>query len=431
MHQPDRIAVTPGARGLALPVTMNAAWVALKDGHIGNDVRGVGESGRAAARNAAVGQLRQASRVDKVTLRPGTPRGGTDDRGEQRMVRIGGGRHPLGPIGDLVAQPPGCQFGRGCDQAQRKVDVAVRHRMPECRPQVVVVGQHPLHPVPLLGTEQANGATLGQLGEIRRVPHRIAIGDSLVLQALTPVGPQGCQYAIAGPLSGTAHGHHRLVDQTGQQLERVVLTSAIGPAHPVRSLQIERTREHRKPGKQRLFGFGEQPIRPVDGLRQALLPRRRSPHTAGQMMQLVKAPSHVGSAHHAHPRRREFHSQRQAVDPPADLGHRTRRLILQPEVRPTGPRSLGEQLYGVFHRRRVSISTIRSPSMLSGCLLVADAETRAQRRTMCSTNPATAATTCSQLSTSNRPSCPRRYSITDCSMSRPGCRRSPTAAATA
>ena len=53
----------------------------------------------------------------------------------------------------------------------------------------------------------------------------------VVPQALTAVGAQCFQDAVAGPVGAAAHHHHRLVDQTGQQLERVVLGGAVRSPH--------------------------------------------------------------------------------------------------------------------------------------------------------------------------------------------------------
>ena len=82
-----------------------------------------------------------------------------------------------------------------------------------------------------------------------------------------------------------AHGHHRLVDKPGQQIECVVA----GPHRPLRTRRAPRPgRIHRrtpKPCEQGPLGLGQQPVGPVDRRGEALLPRQRPARTTAQQTQ--------------------------------------------------------------------------------------------------------------------------------------------------
>ena len=202
------------------------------------------------------------------------------------------------------------------------------------------------------------------------------------------------------------------------------VSSSVAPsaaAHAVCRVEVEPTREDRQPHEQGLLGFGEQPVGPVDRRGEALLPGRRTARAAAQKTQPVQAPGHVKAAHHTHPRRGQLDRQRQAVEPPTDLGDRADRFVgrgRSPAGRPWPGR---RTTWWRPRRPAAGPSRIRSPSMPSASRLVASTDTRGQCRTIWSSNRAAASRTCSQLSTTSSSSRVRRYSITVASMPRPCC----------
>ena len=227
--------------------------------------------------------------------------------------------------------------GSDVDQPKREVDVPVGDGVLERGAQVVVVGQHPLDPGPLVGALHAGGGALGELGVVRAHAARDTIVKPVVPQAIPAVRAQRLQDAVARPVGAAAHDHHGLVDEPGEQVERVVLGRAVRAAHAVCRLEVEATREHRQPHEQRLLGLGEQPVGPVDRRGEALVPGQRAARATAEQPQPVQPPGHVEAAHHPHPRGGQLDRQRQAVESATDLGDRADGLVVEVEVRPAGP----------------------------------------------------------------------------------------------
>jgi len=80
----------------------------------------------------------------------------------------------------------------------------------------------------------ARRGALCEFREICRVAPSVFVVDTVVTQALSAVRTQRLQDAVSRPTSFAAHGHHRLVDKRGQQIECVVLVRTVLTAHTVR-----------------------------------------------------------------------------------------------------------------------------------------------------------------------------------------------------
>ncbi len=130
-----------------------------------------------------------------------------------------------------------------------------------------------------------------------------------------------------------------------------MLVCAVLAAHAVRRVQIESTREHRKPCEQGPLGLGQQPVGPVNRRGDALLPRLRAARTTAKQTQSVQASGDVEAAHHSHSGRCQLDRQGQAVELSTDLSHRSHRLTVKVEVRAACPRAVREQRGGVLDRQ--------------------------------------------------------------------------------
>ena len=215
-HQPDRVGVAAGAGHLALVVRQGDVRIALIQSNVGEYVGGIRDAPGAPAGNTALREGRQRSRARKLTAIPRAPRGHTDGRGEQRVVAVRVVDDALRPASRLIADAQVRKLGQRRDQPKCEVDVLVRRCTLERRAQVVVVGQHPLDPGPLVGTMHRGGGALGELGVVLRVPRRVPIVNPVLPQAITAECTQRFQNAVPGPVGAAAHDDHRLVDEPGE-----------------------------------------------------------------------------------------------------------------------------------------------------------------------------------------------------------------------
>ena len=106
------------------------------------------------------------------------------------------------------------------------------------------------------------------------IPCRVQLG--VVDEALPAVLAHGLQEPVPGGVRRVVDGHHRLVDEPGEQVERVVLGVGRVAAHAVRRVEVEPAGEHRQPREQGPLALGQQPVGPVDRRDEALVARPAS-----------------------------------------------------------------------------------------------------------------------------------------------------------
>ena len=100
--------------------------------------------------------------------------------------------------------------------------------------------------------------------------------------------------------------------------------------------------------------FGEEVMAPIDGLAQRLVPRDGDPARAGEQPEAIIEPR--GNLLHrqgADPCSGELDRERDAVEPPADLGDRGGISFGDPEFRDGGDRALHEEANGLVLRELV------------------------------------------------------------------------------
>ena len=145
------------------------------EGEIGEYVAGIGDAAVATARCTALRQQGNRPCTFEIATVPGSPRGKADRGGEQRMVGACRIERPLRPTGGLIADAQVHKLGQRHDEPHCKVDVSVGHGVLERGSQVVVVGQHPQHPRPLVGSVHTGGSLLRKLGVMGRMSHSDAM----------------------------------------------------------------------------------------------------------------------------------------------------------------------------------------------------------------------------------------------------------------
>ena len=350
-HQPDRILVGAGPARLADVVRQGRGLVALVECDVGEHVGGIRDPTRAPDGEPAPGARRERPRRREVATIPRAPRGHSGGGRKQRVVGVGEFEGAFRPARGFVTDAQVRQFRERRHQPQRKVctrslvrSARVERRTLECRAQIVVIGKYPLHPRLLVGAVHLDGGAHGQIREVLRVAPRVELVDSLVLQQFPSISPHGLQHQVARPIRTAAHGHHGLVDQTGQQIQRVVLGGSRPAAHPVCGFQVESACEDGEPDEQVLFGCGEQLIGPLDRRSQTLVPRQCPAHaTREQPHPAIEATGEVQAAHHPHAGGRQFDRERQSVETSADRRHRTDGFALEIEVGPARPGPVLEQ----------------------------------------------------------------------------------------
>ena len=149
-------------------------------------------------------------------------------------------------------------------------------------------------------------------------------------QPLRPVLPEGLEHPVARLDPGQLL-QQRLVGQRGQQVGHVRRLHGAAGADHLGRLRADAAGEDRDPVGQRGLRVGEQVPAPGDHRPQRLVPGQRGPAAAGEQPEPVVEPGgHLGHRQRAHPGRGQLDGQRHAVEPAADLHHRTDRVARPP-----------------------------------------------------------------------------------------------------
>jgi hypothetical protein len=250
---------------------------------------------------------------------------------------------PLRPGRRLVPDPQVQHLGQRRDKPQRQVPVPVGESLFERHAEVVAVGQRALDPRLLVGALDAPRGPFSQFGDVRGMTTGERDVVTALPQALASVGAHRLQHPIAGAGTAGRRDHHRLVDEPGEQGEHLDVGCFRLGAHPVDGVEFGAAREHRHSRKQALFWSGQQPVGPVDGRGEALVPRLRGARAAHQELAVVEPLPELGGTHHPHPGRSELDRERQPVEAQADLRDGAADLPVRVEVRPGAAGPVDEQ----------------------------------------------------------------------------------------
>ncbi|OLT00919.1 hypothetical protein BJF90_06210 [Pseudonocardia sp. CNS-004] len=286
--------------------------------------------------------------MGEVAAVPGSAGRRSDGSGEERVFGVGQLERPFRPARRLVPDPQVGELGKRGDQPQGEIGVPVGDGALERGAEVVVVGQHPVHPASFVGPLHGASALLGERGEVAGVPPCDAVDQTRLGEPLAAERAQRLQDQVARAARRVVGDHHRLVDEPDQQVEGVVLAAPGVGADAVGGVEVEPAREGRQPGEQCPLRFGEQAVRPVDRGDEALVPRHPTARRVHQA-RAVEALRELRRRHRADAGRRELDREGEPVEPATDLAHRLRAVVIEGELRPVRPGTVGEQ------RRRVDV----------------------------------------------------------------------------
>ncbi len=165
-----------------------------------------------------------------------------------------------------------------------------------------------------------------------------------LVEPLARVLPDGLQQPVAHLSPGRGRRHHqRLVDQRTEQRRHIAGVDAVARADLFRGGQIAATGEDGQPAQHGALGLIGQIPGPVDHRAQGLLPGQQGAAAAGQQPETVVEPvGQLPRGEHPQAGRGEFDGERQAVQPPADLGA-GRRVVVDAETGAGGGPAVGEQ----------------------------------------------------------------------------------------
>ena len=222
-----------------------------------------------------------------------------------------------------------------------------------------------------------------------------------------PVATQGIQHQVPGPAirPGPRRGQQRAVHQAQHPRPGGGAGDCLG------TLQGERRREHRNLAEDPLLLFAEQLVTPLNGRRQRPVPGCRQPVTGHEKPEpVVQAFQQLRHTERFHPSRGQLDRQRHPIQPLHQLGHHRTGLAAQREMRvnPAGP--VSEQSHRLRPARLQSPgpgsasggSRYRaSPATPTGSRLVARIRTSSAAGSSAPHSSATAAITCSQLSSTS------------------------------
>ncbi len=178
---------------------------------------------------------------------------------------------PADPLAEAEREPPEPPDRRR--QAEPQLRLPGLDRPLHRQAKVVQLRVEPVPPLLLLSTPHLRLGGLGQLHEVPGMTPAHRIGCIGLIQLVPGELADRLQQPIAGVIAADVGGHQRLVDQSRDQFEHLQLVETLPGAHPLRRLEIEAALEHRQPLEQLPFPIVQQPVGPVDGRRQGLLPR--------------------------------------------------------------------------------------------------------------------------------------------------------------
>ena len=144
-------------------------------------------------------------------------------------------------------------------------------------------------------------------------------------ELLGGVVADGLQQAIAGAPGRLVALHEALGGQRGDVVDHVRDADRLAAAHCLGGIHVEAPGEHGAPSQRALLGRREEVVRPVDQRPERPLARQRGASAASEQPEaLVESVSQLVERQRARPRRDELERQRDAVEPPADVGDRGR-----------------------------------------------------------------------------------------------------------
>ncbi len=153
------------------------------------------------------------------------------------------------------------------------------------------------------------------------------------------------EQAVPRSLTVNVGNHERLVHQRDQRLESGSRRFPIAGADAGCRLEPAASRKDRKPAKQHAFAILEQRVAPLERRRQRLMARRNVALRRREHVEVLRDPHlQFAQAERRKARRRKFDRERDAVEPPADLGDRAGGLIVELEVIVGGVRALREEV---------------------------------------------------------------------------------------
>ena len=232
-------------------------------------------------------------------------------------------------------------------------------------------------------------------------PH---VGVAQQCQLSRVMSPVQCVTGVRSPAAGTGARrapvvveHEALVDEAAEQVEHLARSRSPGAATRLGRVERERPGEDAEPAQDAPAPAVEEVVAPVDRRGQGLLPGQRGPRAAGEQPEAVVEVARR-SARRSAPAagRGQLERQRDAVEPPADLGDRRRLSSVTANDGPRPPRPLDEQPHRLVLDSAGTASEpsgggagsegtrqVTSPGTPSGSRLVARTETAApgeQRR---------------------------------------------------
>ena len=143
-------------------------------------------------------------------------------------------------------------------------------------------------------------------------------------------GAGGVEQAIAQPPLRGRGRDQRFRQQVRDRLDRFGLADALAGCDGKRGLQRERADEHRQSAQRRAFGGRQQVVAPGERGTQRLVPRDRgAPPPPQQREAAVEQRGGAGNAIGIDAPGGELDRERDAVQPPADLGDERRVLLAE------------------------------------------------------------------------------------------------------
>src|ERR1700730_796844 len=154
-------------------------------------------------------------------------------------------------------------------------------------PQVVLLLPHPVEPFRLAGAEEECFRLLGEAEEVRTMSSAQVAQIRVVHCLVEREGAYRLQQAVPAAVSSVLALHHRLLDQTRQQVPDPFAVQRLIATDLLRRVQAETSCEHREPVENRPLLRTQQYIAPVNGRAQCLLPWEGRPSTSGQQPETI------------------------------------------------------------------------------------------------------------------------------------------------
>ncbi len=184
-----------------------------------------------------------------------------------------------------------------------------------------------------------------------RVAHAHCVAFARRRQPFERVHASGLEQVIAWRIAAGGRDQ-RAVDQIAQQIDHGPFVQFFIGHDRARELERKTAGEHTQAAEHRLLLLRQQAMTPLEGREQRLLTRRRQPVARDEQAKaLIQMLRDTLRAEQRHARRGQFDAERNTIEAPADVDHRSNVVVVQRKAAVDRGGTIGKQRHGTVFER--------------------------------------------------------------------------------